>query len=267
MRRKILALLPFFLFACVISASAQNPTPTPKPILPQRLSLTTSDGFALVGEYLPPASPDKPGLVMLHQVGRDQSSWAALAKKFQALGFGTRVYDARGHGKSNIRNNKKAPWSMFALSGEDNDWNKMLSDLSLFINFLKDKQKVEPNRVVLIGASIGGNIALKFAAKNKDIKGIILLSPGLSYHDVKTESAAAEWDGRPCLFVSTKGDTYSFESCNQLKQIMDKKAPATPAAKSRISFITRDRSTHGTDMLGDDLDKIIINWIQDLYKK
>jgi pimeloyl-ACP methyl ester carboxylesterase len=255
--------LVLFILIAAGTGGAEKATPTPTPRLPKKVNIFTRDGFTLQGEYVRSASAGKPVVVMLHQLGRTRSTWVRLKNKLQEAGYGTLDYDARGHGRSAIRNNKKATYETFAPTGEYNDWNMMSNDLRDVVGVLKDIYKVETKRVIIIGASIGANVTLKFAAKNKDVKGIILLSPGLNYHNVKSEPPAKEWDGRPCLISCAKGDAYSYESCQKLKEVMEKGAES---GKSKIVLEVIEGSEHGTDMLGGALDEKIMTWLKDLMK-
>lgn len=255
--------LVLFIIIAAGAGGAEKATPTPTPRLPEKVIIVTQDGFTLKGEYVSSASADKPVVVMLHQLGKTRSTWVRFRSELQKAGYGTLDYDARGHGESAIRNGERATYETFAPTGENNDWNKMSDDLKQVIGVLKDKYKVETKRVIIIGASIGANVTLKFAAKNKDVKGIILLSPGLNYHDVMSEPPAEEWDGRPCFIACSKGDVYSYESCRKLKEVMEKGAEAK---KSKIVLEVMDGSAHGTYMLGGALDNKIMTWIKNLLK-
>jgi dienelactone hydrolase len=255
--------LVLFILTVTGTGGAEKATPTPVPRLPQKVKIFTSDEFYIEGEYVKPVSPDKPVVVMLHQLGKTRATWVRFKSKLQEAGYGTLDYDARGHGKSVIRKGKKATYETFAPTGQFNDWNMMSNDLKQVVGVLKDTYKVETKKVIIIGASIGANATLKFAAKDKDVKGIILLSPGLNYHDVMSEPPAKEWDGRPCLIACAKGDAYSYESCQKLREVMEK---GTEAGKSKIVLEVMEGSAHGTDMLGGALDEKIMTWLKDLYK-
>ncbi|MCX7000016.1 MAG: alpha/beta fold hydrolase [Candidatus Sumerlaeota bacterium] len=255
--------LVLFILMAAGTGGTEKATPTPVPRLPQKVKIFTLDEFYLEGEYVKPASPDKPVVVMLHQLGRTRSTWTRFKNKLQEVGYGTLDYDARGHGRSVIRKGKRATYEMFASTGQYNDWNMMSNDLRQVVGVLKDIYKVETKRVIIIGASIGANVTLKLAAKNKDVKGIILLSPGLNYHDVTSEPPAKEWDGRPCFIACAKGDAYSYESCQKLKEVMEKGAGT---GKSRIVLEVMAGNEHGTDMLGGALDEKIMTWLKDLAK-
>jgi len=139
----------------------------------------------------------------------------------------------------------------------------MTSDLALNVKTLVQKKKADAKNIVITGASIGANTVLKYAAKDKDVRAIVLLSPGLSYHDVITEPAARAYAGRSCFIACSKGDAYSYTSCRRLKEILDTGAGKK---KSQAVLEVRRGRAHGTDMLGGELDSKLLNWLKDVLK-
>ena len=238
--------------------------------------ILTPDKYAIGCGFSYTMPSSKRTVGFLHQRGKDRFSWDKFKGKFVNADFNYLWFDARGHGFSVkgqiVVENGKATilddagsWKYFAPTGENNEWNKMTDDLGLIIENLKKTKEdnFDPKQIILVGADIGANTALKYAAKNKEIKAIVLLSPGLNYYDIKTEPPAREWDGRPCLIVCAKGDKESYEASKQLKALMDKGAPDD---KTKIKLEMVEGNAHGTDMLGGELDKKIVNWIRETMK-
>ena len=60
--------------------------------------------------------------------------------------------------------------------------------------------------VVIVGASIGANIALVSPSGNSFVKGVCLLSPGDNYWGIKTGTAASQYGDRPAMLCAAKGD-------------------------------------------------------------
>lgn len=86
----------------------------------------------------------------------------------------------RGHGKSV---NQNGTFQSFT----PNDFNKMKLDVKAAKQFLVTQKGINPKNIAIVGASIGANVALKYAAVDPSIKAVVLLSPGLHYKGVIKE--------------------------------------------------------------------------------
>ena len=145
-----------------------NPPPTSSPLY----RLTASDGVPLVYRVLGPA-PGRPVLVLVHSLAMDHRFWDSVA---QALAGRCAVVavDARGHGGSG-----RAPGPVTAA--------RMAQDLREVVDHLG----LPP--VVVGGASMGGCIALQFAADHPTrTLGLALLDTTAWYGP----TAAADWELR-----------------------------------------------------------------------
>ena len=202
--------------------------------------LTTKDNYKIAYNYYP-AGDNSPAVILLHMAESNSSSWDEYAKQLQENGVSSIAIDLRGHGKSD------GDLTRFT----DEDYNKMVLDVEAAKEFLKT-QSIDASRIAIIGASIGANIALKYAATDKGIKGIILLSAGLDYHGVKTEDAMKSYD-RPVLIVASLTDEYAASSAQTLYDL---------STNGDLNFFKV--AGHGTEMFNkfSNLDKFIIDWLQ-----
>jgi len=203
------------------------------------VTFTTADGVTLAGTYYPAGKQGVPGVVLVHMVGGQQSDWVVLADLLQRSGLAVLTFDLRGHGKS----------------GGSREWGKMTDDVAAAYRFLTSRPEVDGTRVALVGASIGANLALNFAAGEPAIKSLVLISPGLDYRGVKTEAAMKAYSSRPLLLVASKADTYAAQTVDTLHNL------ATGKNKMQLY----DNAGHGTQMLGKaaGLDDLILNWLQE----
>ena len=62
------------------------------------MDLKTSDGLNIAGDHY--AVKNRPGVILLHMMPADKSSWAGFALKLNEAGFGALAIDLRGHGES-----------------------------------------------------------------------------------------------------------------------------------------------------------------------
>jgi dienelactone hydrolase len=160
------------------------------------------------------------------------------------------------------KNGNSVYYTQFRSSGADNEWNKMKSDLGEVIDYLK-KEKGLKGEIKLVGASIGANTVLNYAADNPAIKTIVLLSPGLNYHDVSISNTAPKCAGKNILLVASKGDSYSANSCRQIKDIiLAEQAKQKMNIKDNIKYIELLGSEHGTKMLDSNLIKEIVGFLK-----
>ncbi len=172
------------------------------------VTLKTSDEITIAGTYYKASEEHAPGIILLHMLSRSRGDWAEFARTLQAFGYTVLAIDLRGHGDSSL------DWEKFS----DADFNSMVLDVAAAKAFLVG-EGVSGSDIVIIGGSIGANVALKYAAGDKDVKGIVLLSPGLDYKGVKTEEVMAAYGGRPVLIVASMADSYTAESSQKLHSL------------------------------------------------
>ena len=137
----------------------------------EKVTLKTEDGLDIVGLYY--LGPSSKGTLLLHMMPATKESWEEFAVKLQAEGYQVLAIDLRGHGESS-----GGPEGFRNFS--DVDHQKSMFDIDAGIEFL-EKKGAARNNLVLIGASIGANLALWSLTENKEIKMPVLLSPGLDY--------------------------------------------------------------------------------------
>ena len=132
---------------------------------------------------------------------------------------------------------------------------KALRDVEAAVKQLRDKGCTE---VAIVGASIGANLALLVAADDPEITNVVLLSPGLDYKGVSTESAIETYGERPVLIVVSKEDQYSARSGLLLDSM----------ARGYHVLEIYDGAGHGTKMLNREpsLESLLISWLNGSYR-
>ncbi len=219
----------------------------------EKVSFQTPDGVIISGLFHKPASGAHKTYILLHGLGSGQDEWQSLSDKLVSAGCGVLSYDARGHGRSTMTaGGRKISYTEFGPPGPGSQWDKMPADLGLAIAFLNDQKNIPTNRIGLIGASIGANICLIYAAKAPVIPVVVLLSPGLNYAGFGTMSSIGAFTKRPILFAASPTDTYAYQSSILLYQ----KVQANPKA----AFLT-GASGHGVQMFDGKFDKQLLKWI------
>lgn len=174
----------------------------PSTVLPSNRSahkVRTEDGVELVVEVAAPINPSKGALLMCHPNPTgggmmDSHVYKKAANRLPALADLTIV-----------RFNTRGTTSEQGTSTGSYDQTKSEKyDVEAMIKFSLDELKLE--NLWVVGWSFGTELALKYA-KDKRVKGIILLSPPLMY---TTDPELEYWasDGRPVIALVPELDDY-----------------------------------------------------------
>lgn len=118
------------------------------------VTLVAPDGAKLSGWYIP--SQNSAAVILLHGYGGDRVHMMNPAKVLAEQGFGVLMYDARASGKSGGKRR--------SFGWQDVD------DVQAAINFLQNRDDIDPDRIGILGFSTGAEIALNAAAKYAAIK-------------------------------------------------------------------------------------------------
>ena len=192
-------------------------------VLKEKITLTTEDEINLKANFYPQET--NKALILLHQYNKNKSSWDSFANEFRQEGYNILALDLRGHGESDLNIN--------TLTKED--FNNIVLDVKAAFEYLAQN---EIHQISLIGASIGANTALNFAADEPRIQKIVLLSPGLDYKGIQTSNSINTYN-RPLLIIVGGLDEYSYNSSNQLFDW----------SPSRIKLHPYKTDLHGTDII------------------
>jgi pimeloyl-ACP methyl ester carboxylesterase len=204
-----MAVLPLFVLSSC-GGPARNTALAP----PQDFFLSTADGVQLTATLYPVRAPNPPGLVLVHMLGSNRGAWQPFALRAQQLGYLCIAFDLRGHGQSVTRNGETISYRAF----DTDAWLAALYDIDAARQALIE-HGTNPDNLAVIGADIGANLALHYALQREDVPAVVLVSPGLDYKGIKTETQITEYGKRPVLLVTSEGDTYSASSCRALKRL------------------------------------------------
>lgn len=177
---------------------------------PQEVHFRAGDDTPLAGTFWPPASENAPGLLLMHWNPGSRDDWSTLAGLLQGQGiaapsgadsrsYAVFAFDFRGHGDS---------------AGQQ-DRAGYLEDAKAALALFRAMPGVDPNRIVLIGASIGADAAVD--ACGEGCIGAISLSPG-DYLGMPYRDALAALGEKPVLCVATESDTTSANACRGGKE-------------------------------------------------
>jgi alpha-beta hydrolase superfamily lysophospholipase len=197
------------------------------------VSLITADNLVIMGTFHK-ASSDK-GLILLHQLNSNRHSYDEFTKVALKNDYSVLAIDFRGHGDSERK------WQEF----NEDDFRAMENDVFAAKKYLKE-QNIK--KIYIIGASIGANTAINYAAKNKDIEGVVALSPSFNYKGISTRETILNFN-RPLMIMVSKGDSQSLNDSMIMSQL------------TTVDLVVLTSSTHGTDMQDNITESKIIEWL------
>jgi pimeloyl-ACP methyl ester carboxylesterase len=155
--------------------------------MPERLSYKTVDDVQIVADWV--TSPTTAGaVILLHAFPLARQSWAAFQRALALRGLASLAIDLRGHGES-VRgpDGRTLDYKKFT----DGEHLSSIEDVRGAFAWLRARG-IEPERIAVVGASIGANLALRFLAEEPMVPAAALLSPGENYHGVTTLDIAEE---------------------------------------------------------------------------
>jgi pimeloyl-ACP methyl ester carboxylesterase len=212
-------LLAFALSAAAAPAPAKSPAvPTAaarKPTLPgTELEFKSVDGWTLHAVW-GKAAEGKPTVALLAGTGQRKEEWRSFARALLKAGYGYAALDMRGHGESRVSPagetiSYKKLHAQNAMKGGANDYEDMTRDVEALVGAL-GVQGVPAASLGLMGAEVGGSIAVKYAAVHPEVPFVILLSPGLAWQEIPLVNAVRHFKGRatPILMVHSEADKRS----------------------------------------------------------
>jgi alpha-beta hydrolase superfamily lysophospholipase len=140
-------------------ATRKMPTRTPAALrLPyDDVEVTTADGLTLPGWWIPPAG--RGVIILVHGYKGHRGQLLGVAEVFHRHGYGLLVPALRAHDRSG--------GELISFGKEET------KDLEAWEAYLHGRGDVDPARVAMLGVSMGGEIAIKYAAEHADIRALV----------------------------------------------------------------------------------------------
>lgn len=204
---------------------------------PRDVILKAADGRRIAGLFGSVEAPHG-WVLFLHMMPATKESWAGLAERFEKEGWAILAIDLRGHGES-----EGGPEGYKRFSNEEHQASQQ--DVEAAVEFLRS-EGAELKKIVLVGASIGANLALQYLADNDGAGAAAALSAGLNYYGVSGETAAEKLhSGQRVLLAAARDDGRAGGNAADMAQTLYDRTPADVEKK----IIIYERGGHGTDML------------------
>ena len=245
-------LIAFTFFVTTLLASAQTT---------RTVRLNTPDDVGIIGTFYPTDQPHAPAVLLLHSILRDRSVWTDFATLLQHNGVAALAIDLRGHGESTRKLTAEGPVKIDVRDLTGRDYQDMLLDVEVAIDWLQTQPEIDRKHIVLIGESFGANISLRYAAINEDLSAVAVFSPGLNYRGVRTDDVIRQLGPVPFHIFVSQNDAFAFESSKRLVEI--RKESGIDAATNELTVCTG--SLHGSEMLKGvrSLPQIVLSWLKE----
>jgi pimeloyl-ACP methyl ester carboxylesterase len=163
-------------------------------------SLDLSPGQTLVGTvYRPVTAAPTPAVLLCHGISSSQQTLAPLARELARWGIAGVVFDFGGYGQSYRRPIDGAASRV---------------DATALLQWMRQQPQFDPERLGILGHSMGGTTALELAQVNADIQATVILS---------IAGFATPTSPKNLLFVSGV-----YEELNPVAEMVDFFADATP---------------------------------------
>jgi pimeloyl-ACP methyl ester carboxylesterase len=203
------------------------------------VALKTVDGWNLLAVW-GAAKPGLPTVVLLHGTGQRKEDWASFTRALTSRGIGWLAVDLRGHGESRTSPaGEVLTWNKLRSTRDANDFQDMTRDAEAAVSYLTGQGVLEET-IGLMGAEVGGSIAIKYAAVHPKTPFVILLSPGLSWREVPIVNAIRAYKNRPILMIHSEADKRSAKETPLLFQFAKLSAGVDHAA---LIVVPEERGT------------------------
>jgi len=220
------------------------------------IELQTSDGVKLVADWYRPApKPDQkfPAVLLLHGFGESKSVWESfvtdhlLKNRLAVLNL-----DLRGHGQSLSKSGEK----LVADPNWLTDPTQFPLDLDAAVNWLRSQGEVDPNRIGVIGADVGANLAYLASGKYEAVRLAVALS-GSPQQAQPLVAGVANFQPHSILYIATQGDEQAAEYARQFE-----KQTGFPVKVQ----VFENSSAHGAKILQEvpEAATLIIDWLKNV---
>lgn len=224
------------------------------------VTFDTSDGVKISAVFVKGPAAKGPAVVLLPMLGRTKADWDPIISKclLPETGFSFLAIDVRGHGSSTGQGDKTLNWKDFSAR----DFNDAVRDVEAAVKWLRARPDVDGDKIGIIGASIGANLALVYAASDPAIKVVALLSAAMDFRGVKIEQAMKDYGKRPVFIAASNEDGPAANSI----RVLQKLSQADPVKGEGVGRLF-DGNLRGTEMFfAQPLDRLLTDFLKKWLK-
>jgi fermentation-respiration switch protein FrsA (DUF1100 family) len=147
-------------------------TPADFGLVYEDVRVTTPDGLQLFGWYIP--SQNGAAIMAQHGYKGDRTGLLEEAAMLKEHGYGVLLTSVRAHDQS------EGELISFGLNE--------MQDLESWYQYLLTRDEVDPNRIGILGNSMGGSLVIQYSAQNEDIRATVAHSAFSSIDDTVATS-------------------------------------------------------------------------------
>ncbi len=178
----------------------------------ERITFTTLDDVQIVADWQ--AAPTmQGGAVLVHMMSDTRTSWAYLQRALSKKGIASLAIDLRGHGESKIGPESR-PIDFKNFSDEEHQGS--IFDIMAAVRWLREKG-LSVDRLFVVGASMGANLAIQMLTEEPRMAGAVLLSPAKKYRGI---DAFADMDNllpsQALYIIAAEDDAESYKDAQYL---------------------------------------------------
>jgi pyridoxine 5-phosphate synthase len=204
------------------------------------VTLSSSDGVTIAGEYFESSARPSPAVLLVHMLSRNKGEWGTLPDRLRDAGITALTIDLRGHGQS---------------SGSAQDLQAMVQDVRAAAQWLVTRPNVRGDAMAIVGASLGASLALLAAVDVPQARALALLSPSLDYRGLRTDTGLIRRLGGRSIWLAA-----SAEDPLALRTLRDIAAEPSGPREQHVSSVV----AHGTALLERDGDvaRALVDWLR-----
>jgi alpha-beta hydrolase superfamily lysophospholipase len=203
------------------------------------VTLAAADGTPLAGMFYDASPRPAPAVVLVHMLGKSKEEWSIVAERLADAGIASLAIDLRGHGRS---------------MGDGSALATMVRDVRAAIDWLAIQPAVRPDRLGVVGASLGASLAALAATEAPAVRAIALISPSLDYRGLRLDPGVMRTLGsRSVWWAASTEDPYALRTIKEL-------TGDGAAGEQRLSGVRG----HGTALLwaDPDLARALVDWLR-----
>jgi pimeloyl-ACP methyl ester carboxylesterase len=199
----------------------------------------------LVSGTLTTRTRPAPVVILVHQFGSDRHDWDGFVPMLDRTGFATLAYDTRGMGRSLSRWPSKQRY--FPPRDEERYLEEMPRDVAAALRFLRGRRDVDVERIGVVGASLGANVAYASSAAPRAARATVALSPAPLRDALRPRLRSPHG----VLFISSR-----LEAAAMLELAQTVREP-------RLTMLARDPEGHGVALLREPaVRRAILDWLR-----
>lgn len=184
----------------------------PSPVRVTDVSFAAGDGATISATLCEPRTTAPPAMLLLHMLGSDRRAWDRFSRSAASRGYMTLAIDLRGHGDTPSSSTSHSQ----SVASADVPVDSIIEhDIGPALQYLLDKG-ADPDNLFIVGASLGANLALRYAVNDPRVQAVVMLSPGDEYRGVTVMPEFEAFTKRPSLILATEGDHYSASTSRKL---------------------------------------------------